>query len=209
MEIQLSKRIEKARARLDSAARTLFFQHGYAAVTTDMLAAEARISKATLYRLYANKAELFAGMIAREAAKFGAGLPENMESRADFRAALQTFGERFLALIDDPEKKRLEHLTIGHVRDHPDLGELFYANAHQATHHALTKVIAAGQRSSVAPEIWSAEIYAKHLLAMWIGIAHAATLFGLPRPENDTGPDWIAHCLNVLFGETISPENVT
>jgi AcrR family transcriptional regulator len=47
-----------------SGARRLFVQKGYGATTTDDIAAECKISKQTLYRLFPGKSALFAAVVA-------------------------------------------------------------------------------------------------------------------------------------------------
>ncbi|GGF77933.1 TetR family transcriptional regulator [Azorhizobium oxalatiphilum] len=51
------------RAGVLQVARTLFEEQGFAGTTTDMVAARARMSKQTLYRLFRNKAELFRALV--------------------------------------------------------------------------------------------------------------------------------------------------
>src|SRR5215217_5340379 len=56
----------RARAKLDqilSGARRVFLRDGFAAASTDAIAAEARVSKRTLYVYYPSKEELFADVM--------------------------------------------------------------------------------------------------------------------------------------------------
>src|SRR5829696_9703070 len=56
----------RARAKRDqilSGARAVFLRDGFAAASTDTIAAEANVSKRTLYVYYPSKEELFAGVM--------------------------------------------------------------------------------------------------------------------------------------------------
>src|ERR671921_1171201 len=58
----------RARAKRDqilSGARRVFLRDGFAGASTDAIAAEARISKRTLYSYYPGKEELFADVLRR------------------------------------------------------------------------------------------------------------------------------------------------
>src|SRR5215210_4632518 len=58
----------RARAKRDqilSGARRVFLRDGFAGASTDAIAAEAKVSKRTLYVYYLSKEDLFAGVMRR------------------------------------------------------------------------------------------------------------------------------------------------
>jgi TetR/AcrR family transcriptional repressor of mexJK operon len=71
------------------AAQLLFAQFGLKKVTTDDIATEARVSKATLYKYYANKSEVFDDVVKREADQLMTSIREAVESEAETVAKLR------------------------------------------------------------------------------------------------------------------------
>lgn len=57
------EKAEAARARIVSAARTLFFERGYLRATSDDIAADLGISKATLYRTFRSKEDVLRAVV--------------------------------------------------------------------------------------------------------------------------------------------------
>jgi AcrR family transcriptional regulator len=71
------------------AAQLLFAQFGLKKVTTDDIAKEARVSKATLYKHYANKSEIFDDVVKREADQLMVSIREAVERESDTVAKLR------------------------------------------------------------------------------------------------------------------------
>ena len=61
-----------SKSRILSTARTLFFVKGFEKVTTDLLAREASVSKATIYRHFDNMSEILQNVLEAEAECFRA-----------------------------------------------------------------------------------------------------------------------------------------
>src|SRR5437899_7844893 len=56
-------RMEKKRTQTRTAAKALFLRSGFQGTSTDAIAAEASVSKETLYRYYARKEDLFVDVV--------------------------------------------------------------------------------------------------------------------------------------------------
>src|SRR5215472_9813276 len=56
-------RAEKKRAQIRMAAKELFLRSGFQGTSTDAIAAEASVSKETLYRYYPRKEDLFVDVV--------------------------------------------------------------------------------------------------------------------------------------------------
>ena len=113
---------ETQRAGIVAMARRLFLSKGYGSTTTDDIAAQCRISKQTLYRLFPGKAALFSAVI--EAGRQNwlalprdyAGLPLEEALAQIFRADISPeMDEERLGII------RLVIMETGHF---PELGEI-------------------------------------------------------------------------------------
>jgi TetR/AcrR family transcriptional repressor of mexJK operon len=116
-----------------SGARRVFLRDGFAAASTDAIAAEAKVSKRTLYVYYPSKEELFAGVMR--------GLTvENPQTRAlesmeemtpgseeELRRNLLELARKILATMMQPDYLALLRTTIADTHRFPQLGGLFRA----------------------------------------------------------------------------------
>ena len=84
---------EDSRARILDAAEKLFAEEGYAGVSIEQVAARAGVGKASIYRRYANKAELVVDAVRRGACVVD-DLPDTGDLRADLVAMMAPLVER-------------------------------------------------------------------------------------------------------------------
>jgi AcrR family transcriptional regulator len=126
----------RARAKRDqilAGARRVFLRDGFAAASTDAIAAEAKVSKRTLYVYYPSKEELFAGIM-RELSL------ENPQTRAlesmeemtpgseeELRRDLLELANKIVATMMQPGYLALLRTTIADTHRFPQLGGLFRA----------------------------------------------------------------------------------
>lgn len=127
----------KARAKRDqilTGARRVFLRDGFAAASTDAIAAEAKVSKRTLYVYYPSKEELFAGVM-REMTL------ENPQTRAlesieemapgsgeELRRDLLELARVIVTTMMQPDYLALLRTTIADTHRFPQLGGLFRAS---------------------------------------------------------------------------------
>jgi len=130
--------------RLVEAARALFFAHGFDAVSTDMLAREAKMSKSTMYRLAPNKNAIFEAVIDRESERFNGKNEPIPDEFDDFLEKLRTFGAKFLELISDPEVAHFERLMLSRASSIDGSAQLFFERAHQQVGVRLREFIERG-----------------------------------------------------------------
>jgi TetR/AcrR family transcriptional regulator, mexJK operon transcriptional repressor len=109
-----------------AAAKRAFLEDGYGAVSMDLIAREAGVSKATVYAHFAGKEELFGAVIGGECqgyfAKFSAG---ELDPR-DVRGSLAVLARRFLDLVLSPDAIALHRIIVAEVTRFPPLGEVFW-----------------------------------------------------------------------------------
>lgn len=177
------------------------FAQGYENVTTDMLAREANVSKATIYRNFSSKADLMGRMVNAESEKIFDGIPDRVDSSSAFRAALQSYGERFLDLILSPEKMVFERTLLSKADELPQGARLFFANAHVGTRDRLAKFISKAQESGKARSDFPASRLAEHLLLMWKGMDHCALQLGLPIDHQTDRSAHVGECIDLIFPE--------
>ncbi|MGB3472313.1 MAG: TetR/AcrR family transcriptional regulator [Erythrobacter sp.] len=190
---------EDVEARLIRIARELMFAHGYENVTTDMLAREANVSKATIYRNFSSKADLMGRMVNAESETIFDGIPDRVDTSSAFRDALQSYGERFLELILSPEKMTFERTLLSKADELPQGARLFFTNAHIGTRDRLAKFISNAQTNDKARSDLPASRLAEHLLMLWKGLDHCALQLGLPIDDQADRKAHVSECIDLVF----------
>jgi AcrR family transcriptional regulator len=193
---------EDVESRLICCARKLMFVHGYENVTTDMLAREANVSKATIYRIFSSKADLMGRMVNAESERIFDGIPDRVGTATAFRDALQNYGERFLDLVLSPEKIAFERTLLGKADELPQGARLFFANAHIGTRDRLASFISIAQENDKARTDLPASRLAEHLLMLWKGLDHCALQLGLPAVGKTDRKIHVSECIDLVFPAT-------
>lgn len=91
---------QATKARIEAAALRLFVEKGVAETSVRDLALAAGIAEGTLYRHYASKDDLVAGLFAGNYQEFAARLEALMRPRAGFRAKLEAVVAEFCRFHD-------------------------------------------------------------------------------------------------------------
>ncbi len=119
------KDLAKRQAILD-AAKTLFLRHGYDGSSMDAIAAEAGVSKLTVYSHFTDKETLFSAAVK---AKCQEQLPELFFELADgvpVETVLLNIARGFHALINSCESVELHRMMVAMARHNPKLSQMFY-----------------------------------------------------------------------------------
>jgi AcrR family transcriptional regulator len=178
-ENRIPGRPSKARL-IVPAAKALFIERGYEAVSMDDVALAAGVSKATLYAHYASKEELFfatiVGAISEASSKIV--IPEVFPG--DARAILETFARSLLDMIMQADGFSPGKLSFD-MRHHPRLAQIASANGPELTIRRLAVLLgqidASGELSVPDPET-----SARHLHTLAIGDYPHRLGGGLPAP---------------------------
>ncbi|KQT61249.1 MULTISPECIES: TetR/AcrR family transcriptional regulator [unclassified Aureimonas] len=115
----------KVRQLLEAAGR-LFMQLPYEAVSTDAIAREAKVSKATLYAYFSSKENLFSTLIGARCNKIADDVWDSSSELGDVRHELCRFGRQFVELLEQAETMRLYRSVVSQTVRFPELGERFY-----------------------------------------------------------------------------------
>lgn len=165
-----------------SAATKLFMREGYA-VSVDMVAAEAGVSKQTVYSHFGSKEGLFRATF-EETKRDLHGELKHPEAP---RAALVDYGHATLRRVLSRESIAMQRLLIAQTSGFPDLVKL-YAEAAACSYERLTqffvRTIEAGSLTGASPQR-----IAEDFIALLQGNKRVRLLFGL----QDTVPDDEVH----------------
>ena len=130
---ELGPRARAKRDQILSGARRVFMRDGFAAASTDAIAAEAKVSKRTLYVYYPSKVDLFVDVLRRltienpqtRALESMEGMsPENLE---ELRRDLLELARKIVTTMMQPDYLALLRTTIADIHRFPQLAGLFRA----------------------------------------------------------------------------------
>ncbi len=124
----------RAQAKQDqirAGAQRLFLKNGFAGTSTDAIAAEAGVSKQTLYAYYPSKEDLLADVLRRLISDIPQSWPPpttgepSLGSREHLRLALTELARGMIASLMQPEYVSLVRVIIAETPRFPHLGVLF------------------------------------------------------------------------------------
>ena len=165
------------RSAIVTAARTLFASQPFDLVTMEAVAAQAGVSKMTVYSHFHDKETLFETIVAAIADQMIGALsaPEQADG---LRERLIAVGTGFLDVILGSDICKMSHTLPGALRENRALAERFYAAGPGRVRAALAAMIAAAAERGelVVDDPASA---ADDLVSLWEGSLPAKIAFGL------------------------------
>lgn len=193
----------KSAAKRDAiidAARRQFTREPFERVSLDAIAAEAGVSKVTIYSHFPNKEALFIAAI-------GAGCSTvfdrvNLETGAGDPGALDDtltqLGLDFLDMIFDPDVDRLHAVILGEGPRHPELPKMFYeavvVRSTRTFADFLAAQVAAGRIACGDPYI-----AATQFLAIVQGDFRYQVELGLPRVRREDLERYVRSCVALVL----------
>jgi TetR/AcrR family transcriptional regulator, mexJK operon transcriptional repressor len=128
-----------ARKRQDiiDTATVLFLRYGYHGTSMDQIAAEAGVSKQTVYKNFADKEQLFSDIVLGVTRNSDAIIREltsvlrsaEIKTADDLMAVLTELARRYLDAVLQPHVLALRRLVIAEAERFPDLARSYYEQA--------------------------------------------------------------------------------
>jgi AcrR family transcriptional regulator len=141
VEPEAGRSARKRRAILD-AARTLFLRNGYGGTSMDDVAAQAAVSKQTVYKHFADKQRLFTAIITgdiEETEQLTLSLVEALPQTRDLEEDLREFARRHVVEVMQPHLVRMRRILIGEADRFPDLAATWYAHGPERAHATFAR----------------------------------------------------------------------
>jgi TetR/AcrR family transcriptional regulator, mexJK operon transcriptional repressor len=118
-------------------ATTLFLRNGYHSTSMDQIAADAAVSKQTVYKNFADKEQLFSGIVLGVTGNSNAIISEltsmldsaEITTADDLRAVLTGLARRYIDAVLQPHVLALRRLVIAEAERFPDLARSYYEQA--------------------------------------------------------------------------------
>ena len=151
------------------AAKRAFFDHGYAAAGIEAIAADAGVSKVTVYSHFGDKRSLFTAAVEHECENIRGQLLFD-DNRGSVRDRLLAFGRSMVAFLSRPEMIRFEQRIAAEIELEPELGQCFLDAGPRRMHLALAGLLEREHKQGklqVDDPLQAAE----HLAAMCKGLA--------------------------------------
>ncbi|GAB4380067.1 MAG: TetR/AcrR family transcriptional regulator [Elainellaceae cyanobacterium] len=182
-----------------AAARRLFFQQGFEKVSTDLLAKEASVSKATLYKYFSSMTAVLRAVVEAEVDVFENGILTNVLTPEEFEMALVRYGTNLLNFLNQSEIIQFAQLMFEEARSNPGLASEFYAAAYDRTLKDLSQIIKQGLDQGFLISPLTSDELAEQLLGMWEGFCFIRAQLGLTQKPFKHPQQWSEKCVQTLL----------
>ncbi|WP_017589607.1 TetR/AcrR family transcriptional regulator [Nocardiopsis ganjiahuensis] len=177
---------------ITEAALRVFLREGYARASVDVIAADAGVSKRTIYNHFEDKRDLFLTIVSQSSATLAADhaaiADRYLSDAEDVRDALVGFGEEWLS----PRGRRADHtalvrLLIGEAAHFPDAARAWSDSGSELVVRDLAEHLRTlADRGLLEIVAGGEEAAAEHYLALVRTQANSRSFFGaLPLPEEE------------------------
>ncbi len=123
------RRSSRKRDAIMDAATDTFLREGYLGTTIDAVAAQAAVSKPTVYNHFADKRELFTAIVLRIIDQVGvpfySWLEDGLDSATDLETSLDELARKLVSVVQEPRLLELRRLVISEAARFPDLGRTY------------------------------------------------------------------------------------
>ena len=161
------------------AAGASFLEHGFAASSIEQIAADAGVSKVTVYNRFGDKRGLFAAAVERECEQISTALAVPDLPSGALRARLTTIGEAMVAFLSRPEFIRFERRVAAETEHDPAIGAAFLAAGPHRMKRAFAELIAAMDEAGELT-VDDPELAAEQFASMCKGMGDLERRFGAP-----------------------------
>jgi TetR/AcrR family transcriptional repressor of mexJK operon len=173
------------------AATALFLRDGYRSTSMDQVAADAAVSKQTVYKHFADKEQLFREIVLGVTANSEAIITDltsvllsnNIESPADLRTVLTDLARRYIDGVLRPNVLSLRRLIIAEAERFPDLARTYFEQAPSRGIEVIADALQAFDRRGLL-DLGDARLAAAQFAYLVLGIPQDRAQFcPLERPS--------------------------
>ena len=159
----------------------IFLRLGYGSASMDLIAAEAGVSKQTVYNHFQSKEALFKAIVEDLTSTLMAPLSLRDAAKSTPEQVLLSLARDFLALMLRPSSLALYRLIVAESARFPELGEEIYAVGAGRLLAMLTDYLAWETRNGRL-SVPDPELAAEQLIGMLTGRIQLRALLGCARP---------------------------
>lgn len=188
------------RQAIADAARERFVQRGFDGLSLEAVAADAGVSKVTIYRAFGDRSGLLAAVVEVESVRMEQALEALSLSEAPLREQLLELALQLLKHLARPEVQAFERAIVAEGARHPQLLQRFF----DAGPGRIRGVIAA----LLHKQGWATDMartLAEELMAAWSGALPLETRFGMAKPPRTAQLRARLQAIDARFGSALDP----
>ena len=179
-------------------AAAVFARDGYEGASMSRIAAEAGVSKGTLYNYFTSKAELFAAYMRRDCTRWIALLFEELDPATPPDETLRQIGRRMFTMVMSEPALIVYRMVVAEAEKFPELAQAFYSEGPaRAVGHLsaiLRRTAAEGRLSVQDPDFAAEQFFA--LIQTQLSMKRRLRLVGMP---SEAQIDHVVDCAVHLF----------
>lgn len=177
----------KVEAILDT-GWAMLLDRGYEATSIEAVAAEAGVSRVTVYKHFADKGALFREAVLRATRRIEAGqslLEQDAPSGTPLAARLERFGVALMTFLVSPTAVAFYGVLSGELRRHPDIAQAFYDLGPARTLRNLVAILSeAADRDEIVLRV-PPDRAAEMLVGIWQGYSNYRLALDINGTERD------------------------
>lgn len=162
-----------------ASAISAFFEHGFAAVSIEQIAAQAGVSKVTIYNQFGDKRGLFTAAVEAECERMAGYFSIDESAGGTWRDRLTAIGHGMVAFLSRPEMIQFERRIAAETVHDPEIGAAFLAAGPHRMKKALASVLKALTQAGHL-RIGDADLAAEQFASMCKGMGDLERRFGHP-----------------------------
>lgn len=178
------------RAAILQAAKDLFLRLGYEGSSMDAIAAEAKVSKLTVYRHFKDKESLFAAAIAAHCVNQLPTSIFDLTEGVSIAEVLHHVAHRFQSMIDSQEAIELHRLMVTIAVQHPERTQLFYDAGPQRTHDEMARLLEQAHQQGKL-DVPAPMLAAEYFLSSFTGCSNLQKILGVGREDASLRDDYV------------------
>lgn len=170
------------RAAIIAAATTAFFDKGFAGSSIEQIAADAGVSKVTIYNHFQDKRGLFVAAVESQCEMMREHFSIENITRGTLRQRLTAIGEAMVDFLSREEMVQFERRIAAETETEPEIGAAFLAAGPHRMKAAFTSFILAMVEAGELI-VHDAELAAEQFASMCKGMGDLERRFGEPIDE--------------------------
>jgi TetR/AcrR family transcriptional repressor of mexJK operon len=190
--------VEARTQELIDAAGCLFLKHGYAGVSLEAIAREARVAVRTIYVKFGGKAGLLKAVLQARRERFFPVGKMDVDQRP-VREVIDEFAGYFYDMLCEPDAMILQRVVMAEASSNPELAETFYEAGPRMTREMLERYFARPDvRAQLRPDVPVA-LLPSHLIACVNGDPVVRYLFPEREPPREESRRLLAERLELFY----------
>lgn len=189
---------DERRENILAVAAEAFALEGYGITSMSTIAARLGGSKATLYKYFTSKEELFQAVMQRKCEAVIGPLEEMADASRDPAALLHAFGKVFLSRLCQPDALVINRTVHGEGQRFPEVAQAFFQYGPEAAYSVLVPALARFHDEGLI-DCPDPRLAVEQFLGMVRGDVHMRVTCGLIPPPSDAEIErHVAHAVGIF-----------